>query len=166
MRTIHRHRSCHRCPFPNPPPPPPSGDSREPPRAQANFPYPQTAAIYQSPEMSRATLNAVPQSPVQASPKASPTHTPNEAIVVFNACVIINEDRDQLVLDQIVLHPGKHHLQSERFADVALAFPPLSHPSMTSKPRRKLTAGSTRHTKRTLQTITLKNIALQTKHKS
>ena len=38
MRTIHR--SCHRCPFPNPPPPPRSGDSRDPPRAQAKFPHP------------------------------------------------------------------------------------------------------------------------------
>ena len=37
MRTIHR--SCHRCPFPKPPPPP-SGDSRDPPRAQANFRHP------------------------------------------------------------------------------------------------------------------------------
>ena len=26
--------------FPTPPPPPPSGDSRDPPRAQANFPHP------------------------------------------------------------------------------------------------------------------------------
>ena len=38
MRTIHR--SCHGCPFAKPPPPPPSGDSRDPPRAQANFRHP------------------------------------------------------------------------------------------------------------------------------
>ena len=43
MRTIHR--SCHRCPFPKPPPPPPSGDSRDPPRAQANFRHPLSFAM-------------------------------------------------------------------------------------------------------------------------
>ena len=47
MRTIHR--SCHRCPVPKPPPPPPSGDSRDPPRAQANFPHPKCPVPSKSP---------------------------------------------------------------------------------------------------------------------
>ena len=43
MRTIHR--SCHRCPFPKPPPLL-QATAVTPPRAQANFPHPQTIGSF------------------------------------------------------------------------------------------------------------------------